>query len=146
MLSLIPRDRLRLELEPPVLQPLGVVADGDVAVAERTRSLDHLLERPAAVRPVRVHVQVAQVAELDEARQATVARGDELTAILTQLGRDPLVAEVPVQLLLVGRVKDVARLGVLDAVLRHDSLRRTASSRRATLCAAEPVKRWSRLP
>ena len=91
------RDLLGLRLEPPVAQPPRVVADRDVATAAVLGRQHHLLERRTAVRPVRVHVEVAlQVGELDEARQLAVARRLELAPVLAQLRRNPGVAEVRV--------------------------------------------------
>ena len=81
-----------------------MVGDGVVLVAARRRALEHLLERALAVgRPVRVRVQVAaHVAQLDELRQLAAPRRLELAAVLAQLGRDRLVAEELVDLVLLG--------------------------------------------
>ncbi len=57
-------------------------------------------------------------AELDELGQLVRARQLELAVVLAQLGRDRLVAEVAVDLVLVRRAEDLAALGVLDAPLR----------------------------
>ena len=56
-------------------------------------------------------------AELDESREAALARGLELAHVLAELGRDPRVAEALVHGLLGLVREDLARLGVLDAVL-----------------------------
>jgi hypothetical protein len=70
-----------------------------------------------------VGVEIAgDVLQLDEAGQRPLPRGGQLAAILAQLGRDPLIAEELVELLLVGRGEDLARLRVLDAVLGHGQL------------------------
>ena len=112
-------DLLPLLLQPPVAQARRVVAHREVLVPERLRGAGHLLDRRLPVRPGRVGVQVAaQVAALDEDRQLTAARGGQLAAVLAQLGRDVGVAEVGVELLLVGGRELLAGLGVRDRVLR----------------------------
>ena len=60
----------------------------------------------------------AEVLQLDERRQLAAPRRLELARVLAQLGRDEVVAEVPVQLLLAPRLHELPRLRVLDAVLR----------------------------
>ena len=140
-------DPLALLLQPPVAQAVRVVADRVVRVPLLDRARDHRLERVAAVRPGRVRVQVAaQVAGLDQLRQPVAARGVELAEILAELGRDPVVAEERVDLLLGRERVDGAALGLGDPVLGDREPFRTAASRIATLCAFEPVKCWSRLP
>ncbi len=65
-----------------------------------------------------MHVQVAlQVGELDQSRQRALAGRLELAPVLAQLGRDPGVAEVLVDLLLVGSLERLVALDVKDAVL-----------------------------
>ncbi len=58
-----------------------------------------------------------QLLELDELRQRSLARGLQLAGVLAQLGRDELVAEELVQLLLVPVGDRFVGLGVQDAVL-----------------------------
>ena len=96
-----------------------MVGDGVVLVAARRRALEHLLERALAVgRPVRVRVQVAaDVAQLDELRQLAAPRRLQLPRVLAQLGRDRLVAEELVDVVLLGALEDVAGLDVRHAVL-----------------------------
>ena len=56
----------------------------EVPVAALARGERHLLQRLAPVRVRRVRVQVAlDVAELDELRQLSVARGLQLAGVLT---------------------------------------------------------------
>ena len=57
-------------------------------------------------------------ADLDELGQLVLARQLELAVVLAQLGRDRLIAEVAVDLVLVGRAEHLAALDVLDAPLR----------------------------
>ena len=59
----------------------------------------------------------AEVAQLDQVRQRPRARRLELAAALAQLGRDPLVAEVRVHLLLGLEGVHLARLDLRDPVL-----------------------------
>ena len=80
-----------------------------------------------------------QVAELDERRQPALPRHVQLAAVLAQLGRDEGVAEIRIEVRLVGERVDFTRLGDRDAVLGNRGSRRTASSRRATLWSFEPV-------
>ena len=102
----------------PSRRRVRVVAEREVLVAERLRGERHLLDRRLPVRPGRVAVQVAaQVGALDELRQLALARRVELAAVLAQLGRDVRVAEVRVELLLVGSRELLARLGGRDGVL-----------------------------
>ena len=64
--------------------PARMVCDREVPVAALARGERHLLQRLAAVRVRRVRVQVAlDVAELDELRQLSVARGLQLAGVLT---------------------------------------------------------------
>jgi hypothetical protein len=66
-----------------------------------------------------VAVQVAaEVAQLDQLRELAFAGRVELTGVLTELGRDELVAKMLVELLLAARLEELLRLDVLDAVLR----------------------------
>src|SRR5262249_39450266 len=117
-------DLRRLSLEPPLAQIVRVICDRVVLVPARDRGAHHLLERVLAVgRPVRVRVQVtSEVVESNELRKFAVARRHELAAVLAQLARDELVAEESVQLLLAPSRERLARLGVLDAVLRDGEL------------------------
>ena len=105
---------------PPVAEVVRVVGDRVVLVAARHRALEHLLERALAVgRPVRVRVQVAaDVAQLDELRQLAAPRRLQLARVLAQLGRDRLVAEELVDVVLLGALEDLAGLDVRHAVLR----------------------------
>ena len=97
-----------------------VVGDRDVLVAALAGRLGHLLDRVAAVRGDRVHVQVAaDVAELDQLRQLALAGGRQLAAVLAQLGRDVLHPEPLVDLLLGREGVGLAALVVGDAVLAH---------------------------
>ena len=104
-----------------VAEPVArrVVGHRQVGVAALARRLGHLLERVAPVRERRVAVQVAaQVADLDQLRQLAGRRRGDLAAALAQLGLDVVEPEPRVDLLL-GRVaRDLARLGLEDAVLR----------------------------
>jgi hypothetical protein len=64
-------------------------------------------------------VQVAaQLALLDQLRQLALACGLELTCVLAQLGRDVLVAEPLVDLLLALGREDLTALDLRDPVLR----------------------------
>ena len=98
----------------------GVVGDRHVLVSARPHGLDDIEQRVLAVAaPVAVQVQVAaDVRRLDELGQLVGARELQLAVVLAQLGRDRLVAEVAVDLVLVRRAEDLAALGVLDAPLR----------------------------
>ena len=58
-----------------------------------------------------------EMAELDELRQRSASRRLQLTGALAQLGRDELVAEELVQLLLVAMGDRLARIHDDDAVL-----------------------------
>ena len=100
--------------------PAGVVGDRHVLVPACAHGLDHVEQRVLAVAaPVAVQVQVAaQIRELDEVRQLVPPRELELAVVLAQLRRNDLVAEVAIDLVLVGRAEDLAALGVLDAPLR----------------------------
>ncbi len=112
-------DLLPLQLQPPVAEPRRVVAHREVLVPERLRGARHLLDRRLPVRPGRVRVQVAaQVGALDQDGQRAVASGHQLARVLPQLGWDVGVAEVGVELLLVGGRELLAGLGVRDRVLR----------------------------
>ena len=98
-----------------------VLGDRDVLVAAARappRAISSTRRVPVGER--RVHVEVAaDVVELDQLRQAALARRLELAAVLAQLGRDELHAEPLVDLLL-GRVGDgLAALVVGDPVLAH---------------------------
>ena len=88
----------------------------------------------------------AEVGALDERRQLAAPRRRELAAVLAQLGRDVRVAEVRVQLLLVRGGEHLPVSVFVTPYSETQKPRRTASSRRATLCSFEPVKCWSRLP
>ena len=71
------------------------------------------------------------------------ARQLELAVVLAQLGRDRLVAEVAVDLVLVGRPEDLAALDVLDAPLRDAhaaSLRVLAHAHVVALRAGEVLQ------
>ena len=96
-----------------------MVGQREVAIAAPLRLERHLLDRALPVRrPRRVAVELAdEVARLDERRQAAVARGLELAAVLAQLGRDEGVAEEAVELLLGAEAVHLARLDHGDAVL-----------------------------
>ena len=62
-------------------------------------------------------VQVTlELAQLDELRQLALPRGLELAGVLAQLGRDVLVAEVRVELLLAPRSEELAALDLEHAV------------------------------
>ena len=97
-----------------------VVGYRDVLVAALERRQGHLLDGGVTVGESGVHVKVAaDVLELDQLGEAAVACRRELAAVLAQLGRDPLHAELLVDLLL-GRAGDrVAALLVGDPVLAH---------------------------
>ena len=98
----------------------GVVGDRQVGVAELHRCLDHLHDGGLAVGGVAVGVQVAaNVSERHQLGQLAVAGGFELAAVLAQLGRDRLIAQVAVDLVLVRRAEHLAALDLLDAPLRH---------------------------
>ena len=98
----------------------GVVGDRDVLVSARPHGLDEIEQRVLAVAaPVAVQVQVAaQVAGSTSSGRLVGARELELAVVLAQLGRDRLVAEVAVDLVLVAGAEDLAALDVLDAPLR----------------------------
>ena len=68
-------------------QRLAVVGDHHVLVAAGGAGLDHLLDGVAAVRPGRVHVEVAaQVLDPDQVGEPAGRRGLDLAAVLAQLG------------------------------------------------------------
>ena len=130
-------DLLVLRLEPAVAQVVRVVGDGVVLVAARRARRDHLLER--VLRPSDQVVWECRspldVAELDELRQLALARGLELAAVLAQLGRDELVAEVLVELLLVLELSTSSDSTSVIAVLGdRETVLSRRSSRSATLC------------
>ena len=112
-------DLLVLRRHPALAQVVRVVGDREVLVAARDGLERHLLDGVVPVRrPRRVRVEVPlQLLELDELGQRPLARRLQLAGVLAQLGRDELVAEELVQLLLVAVRDRLAGLGVEDAVL-----------------------------
>jgi hypothetical protein len=64
------------------VEPLRVVGDRDVLVAERIRGCRHLVERRAAVAPRRVHLQVtAQRYRRTRQHLACVREGEEVRTL-----------------------------------------------------------------
>jgi len=97
-----------------------MVGDGVILVPAGPRRQDHLLERFATVRVGRVRVQIPfEILQLDEFRELAFARRLELARVFAQLGRDELVAETLVHLLLLGELQLFARLDDGDRVLGH---------------------------
>src|SRR5204863_9919624 len=65
----------------------GVVGDGDVLAARVPGGARHRLERVLAVGPVGLRLEVAaDIARLDQAREAARARRLDLALLLAQLG------------------------------------------------------------
>ena len=96
---------------------LGVVGDGQHAVAARARGGDHLLERRAPVaRHRRVHVEVADHAPIGS-RQRAALGGLDLARVLAQHRRDERQAERRVDLLLGLAGDDLAALELGERVL-----------------------------
>ena len=124
-----------------------VVADREVLVAEPARRVAHLQHGRPAVRPVRVHVQVASdVRELDELRRLTAKR--RLTQ-LRRTERDPeravdalLVRPVrkrPERLDVLGRAGRPQELGPEAPRLRDDDLDRNALDRHPDRAPRSPL-------
>ena len=141
----------RLRLEPSLAQVVGVIGDREVLVAARHRGERHLLDRALARPPTSVVCACRSPrrspTRSTSAGSVAAARRLELAGVLAQLGRDVLVAEELVELLLgAGGVRSRPSRPSVTPYSEIESPRRTASSRSATLCSFEPVKCWSRLP
>src|SRR5438477_113709 len=81
--------------------PLRVIGDRDVLVAERAGGLGHLVDGALAVGGRGVHLEIAaDVRELHEARQSTLAGQGDFPAGFAQLRRYPVEAELGVDLFL----------------------------------------------
>ena len=91
-------------------------------------------------------MEVLQVAELDERRQPAFPRHVQLAAVLAQLGRDEGVAEIRIEVRLVGERVDFTRLGDRDAVLGNREAPPDSVLAEGDVVVLEPVKCWSRLP
>ena len=97
---------------------MRVVGDDVVLVAPRLRRAHHLCQQVAPVGVGRVRVEVAlDVGELDELRQLTASCGFELARVLAELGRDELIAEPLVHLLLFRELELLSGLDDGDRVL-----------------------------
>ena len=79
---------------------LRMVRDGDVLVAQGARRVGHVLDRSFPIGGARVHLQVAaNVLHLHEVREPMVAGERDLAARFAQLRRDPVEAELRIDLL-----------------------------------------------
>jgi hypothetical protein len=105
----------------------GVVADGDVLVAEVGGSRGHLPDRDLAVGPRGVDVEVAaDRARLEQVREVVLEGGLDLAAVRAEFGRNPGHADGRVHALL-GLAGDaladpLARVGVVDVTDVEDAV------------------------
>ena len=125
-----------------------VVGYRHVGVAAGATGFRHLLQRVASVGERRVAVKLAaDIAELDKLRERALAGSAQLAAGLAQLRFDVGITETFIDLRL-GCAERRPRRSSASVIPCSETDRplATASSRSSTLCAADPVKCWSRLP
>ena len=89
----------RLLLEAAVAKTRRVITDRDVCEATRPCSERHFLDREPPIRPGCVHVEITSY-RVHQGGKTSFAGGRELVPVLSELRRDPGVAERGVDLLL----------------------------------------------